>query len=605
MAAPDFTFAVIADSHFHPPGKPAQAAWDSDAVFNARNADVVEALKAARPDFVIHLGDVPHPVPGLKAHEDALDVAQRLYNELDLPFYVVPGNHDIGDKPHPAAPAPHADPALAERFAERWGPLWQAFEHDGIQFVLINTPVINTGLRAELEQQAWLVQHLAALRGQRWFAFLHYPPYLHRPDEHEHYDNIAEPGRSWLLRQLDGAEAVFCGHVHHFFWHDHGKTDIYTLPSTAFVRPGYSELSRIGPGDEFGRSNTDKLGWFYVHVRGDQHHIEPVRSHRLPAAAALRPGQAPVPPCPLGVTLRHALDPVVEIPADGLDPFTRKEARDDMTVLALWEAGIRHLRLPIADLLAAQTRTRLRALKRRGFTFTFFATAPLPTATREQLTMYRDLVDSIELVAPPERWSPPKALPVPWRWAPVARAEVRDDERFSHFPAVGFTDDGLPIPGRTVVRIPAEEHPFDARPIGDVGLVELPRGGESVRYTDDAAIACRVAEALLAAVAHPDRPLFLDAFTDHDRGYFPRNALLDRRGGPRAAHRVLCHLNRLLPRPATATPHHTEGARRFRVEGLGTLWLPRGSQPLPAGIDLTDGSMHDAEDSALPRLQLS
>lgn len=605
MPAPGFTFAVIADSHFHPPGRPAQAAWDSDALFNDRNRQVVEALKAARPDFVVHLGDVPHPVPGLKAHDDALDVASRLYAELDMPFYVVPGNHDIGDKPHPTAPAPRADPAFSEHFEQRWGPLYQSFEHEGYRFVLINTPVINTGSHTELVQQAWLVQLLNEMRGQRWFAFLHYPPYLLRPDEGEHYDNIAEPGRSWLLRQLSGAEAVFCGHVHHFFWHPHGDTDIYLLPSTAFVRPGYSEMSHIGPGDEFGRNETDKLGWFFVHVGDDGHRVEPVRSHRLPAAAALRPGQAPQPQSPLGVTLRRAWDTVVDIPADGLDPFTRKQARDDLTLLALWESGIHRLRLPLSDLLEEAPRRRLRALHQRGFRFTFFATAPLSTTARERLKMYADLVEHVELISPPERWTSPKGLAVPWRWAPVARAEVRDDERFSHFPAVGFTDDGLPIPGRSVVRIPADLPPWEASGAGDVGLVELPRAGESVRFEDDAQIASRAAEALLAAVARPDDPLYLDSFSDHDRGYYPRNALLDRRGSPRPALQVLGHLNRLLPRPLSVTPEHKGTTRCFRIARLGVLWLPRGPASLPAGLDLVEGAVVDAGESPWPRLQMS
>ena len=37
-------------------------------------------------------------------------------------------------------------------------------------------------------------------RGVIWtrlFVFLHYPPFLLRPDEDEHYDNIAEPARGF------------------------------------------------------------------------------------------------------------------------------------------------------------------------------------------------------------------------------------------------------------------------------------------------------------------------------------------------------------------------------------------------------------------------
>ena len=42
-------------------------------------------------------------------------------------------------------------------------------------------------------------------------------------------------------------------------------------------------------------------------------------------------------------------------------------------------------------------------------------------------------------------------------------------------------------------------------------------------------------EALKAARAYPDAAIFLDTFMDHDRGYYPRHGLIDRRFDPRPA----------------------------------------------------------------------
>ena len=40
--------------------------------------------------------------------------------------------------------------------------------------------------------------------------------------------------------------------------------------------------------------------------------------------------------------------------------------------------------------------------------------------------------------------------------------------------------------------------------------------------------------------------MFLDTFVDHDRGYYPRNGLLDRRYNPRLGYYVFRHLQRAL-----------------------------------------------------------
>jgi len=587
-----FTFAVIADSHFHPPGEPFQAAWAADAEFNPRNAAVVALLRDAAPAFVIHLGDVPHPVPGLAAHDEALDVAEALYAGLECPVHVVPGNHDIGDKPKPTSPVPGGDPALRARFAQRWGPLWQRFEHGGWRFVLVDTPILNTATADEDAQWAWLDEALPP-EAPPTFAFVHYPPFLLHPDEPEHYDNLAEPARARLLHHLRRARATFCGHVHHPFWHPLSDTsELHILPSTAFVRPGYAEASAIGPGPAFGRDDTQKLGLLFVHVDGDRYEVEHVRTFPVPSRVGpLAPGRRAPPTHPLGATLRHRWDALIDIPADGLDPFTRKQARNDLTLRALEDAGFRRLRLPVDDLERPATRGRLRALIARGWSASCFG-ARTPGEGR-------DLLEHVEVVRPPSQ--PPDDPDV--HWAVVVKAAIRDDERFSHFPALGFAP-GEPVPPRGVVRCPMGTRPFDL-PDGPVVLVELPRGDESERFTDAAALARRGCEALIAAIARPGLRLFLDSFVDHDRGYYPRDAFVDRRGNPRAAHRALVHLNRLLPRPCHAELHVDDHGDRYVVEGYGTLWLPTSPQPLPAGIELTSGAERPGERTAAPRWVVS
>ncbi|MHA1601317.1 MAG: hypothetical protein ACTSW2_10865, partial [Alphaproteobacteria bacterium] len=69
--------------------------------------------------------------------------------------------------------------------------------------------------------------------------------------------------------------------------------------------------------------------------------------------------------------------------------------------------------------------------------------------------------------------------------------------------------------------------------------VQLPRNNEGVVFDDDSETANHVVEAALIAMAYPSIDVFVDTFVDHDRGYYPRNGLIDRRYNPRPAFHAL------------------------------------------------------------------
>ncbi len=412
--------AVIADSHFHAEDEEGrrQHGYPSDARFNARNRAAVAELIAARPALVVHLGDVPHPIPGLRSHARALDEAQAIYAALPVPLRMVPGNHDVGDKPHPWTLAPSVSPEKHAVFQARWGPPWWREDLDGdISLLGLDTPVLNSGLPLESAQWAWLEAQRESLQGRRIFVFLHYPPFLLHPDEDEHYDNLAEPARGRLLELFAAlrVEAVFCGHVHHPFLHERRGTRFYLLPSTAFVRPGFAELARIGPGEEgkegkegeepvdceHGRNQRGRLGWALLHIEAEGHRVEWVRSEGRTEPRAWAPGLGPgepAPSCPLGLTLRHAWDAVEDIPADNLDPYRRKRARNDLGLLAAMGLGPGLLRLPLSDLRHPPSRERLDLLRGLGFRFVFFTADPLGPGDLAALD--RPDVEALEWIAP-------------------------------------------------------------------------------------------------------------------------------------------------------------------------------------------------------------
>ncbi|RMF86124.1 MAG: serine/threonine protein phosphatase [Nitrospinota bacterium] len=594
-----FTFAVVTDSHVKLEEGDFSSPYASNQLAVARNRYVIEYLNRLAPAFVIHLGDFVQAVPVLPSYEPAMEVAKALFQQLKSPLHTIPGNHDLGDKPVPWMPAPLVTEANHRRFERFWGATFSAFDHQGCRFILINSPVLNSGLPTEERQRVWLEEELATHQGKRIFLCTHYPLYLTHAREEDHYDNISEPARSWLLSLLERyrVEAVFAGHVHHFFYDRHGETDLYVLPALAFTRQDYSELFSIDPADEYGRNDADKLGFLLVDVSAQGHTVRFIRT-----GGRTRPEEVPAPASSwrwsappqsdalrLGVYLRHAWAQPVAMPYGNLDEFVRKKARNDYPLLALGDLGIRRLRIPIGDLLEAETRERMRTLRAQGYAFTVFSIGLPSPRLRETVARYHDLLEAWEVVStgePVETLATSlqeikQAVPIQVFLSQIVTAATtyhgEQGSRFHHFVRHGFraADAGaLAVLDKVagcidgvVFSLPPEEQPWEgiarirqqASSRGIAPLVHVQMQGSdnpALAHIDDQAIANRVAESVLAALVNAV-PLFLDTFIDHDRGYHVRHGLLDRRCNPRPAYQVLRHLQRLLP----AFPSPRQGER--------------------------------------------
>ena len=79
--------------------------YPSSRFTNARVRYAIHAINQIGPQFVIHLGDLTHPIPSLPAYADAVARFGDLIRPLACPIYFVAGNHDIGDKPVAWMPA--------------------------------------------------------------------------------------------------------------------------------------------------------------------------------------------------------------------------------------------------------------------------------------------------------------------------------------------------------------------------------------------------------------------------------------------------------------------------------------------------------------------
>ena len=268
MAADTFTFALITDTHIRPPQGDDSSPYAVNDLANDRARYACQLLASHQPAFTIHLGDMVHTLPHLPTYQAACDEAHRIFDPLKPDLHFVPGNHDIGDKPMAASPAGAVDDQTMSVYQTQFGPSWHCFEQGELLCVVINSSLVNSGSEMEQEQRNWLETVLKQGAGKRIFLFSHYPPFINQPDEPSHYDNYAEPGRSWLLELIEAhqVEAVISGHVHQFFYNRIGHTKFYCLPPTSFTRQDYAELYRTTCEAEFGRDDTGKFAVALVHV---------------------------------------------------------------------------------------------------------------------------------------------------------------------------------------------------------------------------------------------------------------------------------------------------------------------------------------------------
>jgi len=88
-------FIVIADSHIRPPDQEIDA-YPSNALMVQRNEFVVDLCNQIDAAFVVHLGDIVHPLPVEDTHREAIDLAHGVYAKSLHPIHFVPGNHDVG-----------------------------------------------------------------------------------------------------------------------------------------------------------------------------------------------------------------------------------------------------------------------------------------------------------------------------------------------------------------------------------------------------------------------------------------------------------------------------------------------------------------------------
>ncbi|HEX5491079.1 MAG TPA: metallophosphoesterase [Candidatus Udaeobacter sp.] len=227
----DFSFVQISDSHI---------GFNKDA-----NKDVIGTLQKAiakinalpaRPDFVLHTGDLSH----LSEAEEFDALEQNLKSLKTGEIFYVPGEHDvISDN----------GALFKERFGKNArGNGWHSFDKKGVHFVGLNN-VLNIregGLGViGAEQLEWLKKDLESLSSSTPIVvFAHIPLWAVYPQWGWGTDD-AEQALGFLKRF--GSVTVLNGHIHQIVKKVEGNITFHTAMSTAFPQPAPGTAPKPGP----------------------------------------------------------------------------------------------------------------------------------------------------------------------------------------------------------------------------------------------------------------------------------------------------------------------------------------------------------------------
>jgi len=192
--------AQITDLHIKPPGELAYGRVDTAAALT-RCVNALNRL-APRPDVAVMSGDLVD-----KPLRQAYDHLIRLLAPLQIPFAVIPGNHDDRAMLHDAVRGRGHAPAA--------GPLNSAVTVGEVDAVLIDSTVPGADYgELGVATLAWLDATLGTSATRPALLFLHHPPFVTGIGGMD-TQNLRNAGDlATILHKHERARLVAAGHVH-------------------------------------------------------------------------------------------------------------------------------------------------------------------------------------------------------------------------------------------------------------------------------------------------------------------------------------------------------------------------------------------------------
>ncbi len=216
------TFLNLSDLHFAAEGEPARDGFNLSRSIGGQLGALVSEFNSDKTlDFIVLTGDLVVDPSGSNLEE-----ARKILDGLRLPYYVVPGNHDIpqGKRQPPGKTRLSAFARVFEgRGPEQGRSFWSQDPVKGWHLVGLDSTVQGTwGGRVGAEQLRWLEQDLARNAGKPTIVLCHHGLVAHHPWDGQgawkgYLADNAQEVRAVLERHRD-VFLVVTGH-HHLFAH--------------------------------------------------------------------------------------------------------------------------------------------------------------------------------------------------------------------------------------------------------------------------------------------------------------------------------------------------------------------------------------------------
>jgi hypothetical protein len=600
-----FEFVVISDSHYMLDPGGSSLEFGNRRKQSVRREVALRMAAALAPKFMVHNGDMVQEYPdNVEQFYKSMDESLEQMRACDVEPYYVAGNHDVGDKPDPTAPASHVSQEVLDWYHRRFGKSWYSFDQDDCHFVVLNSQIMNGTLPDAAEQVAWVKKDLAEHAKKRLFILLHMPPYLFDETEPSmgHYDNLANPARAWLLDlvRVYKVEMLLAGHVHFAFFDRLAETRYAVLASPVFTRPGFSCLFAGPPPPQRGRDDVPKFGFYLMRVRADKTDVHFIRTsglERLPPNTEERlitRVSGTLPQSPLGLTLSQPLATVAEIPR-AWPAAIREKVRNDYPLLACIEMGVTYVRAPLTDFQDTFQGDRLEILRHEGVKLDAVVIFSEELDILDAMQQVHPRIDGLEIQIVETLYPSEKCIEVikvlqesfgvSVTLSPIICREPTSGKQFPRF-RFGYTPQEIPSLNQFLVgnRVAIDRiickldndqslcnqirEVAEITPLSHISNVDF---SFEFSVTDDQANANLAAEALFSMATMPESRIYFEPFSDLDRTMDVTHGLLDTLCNPRPASRVLQSLNTIMYSQLLKV---SRGPLRLkRINGLKALQL--------------------------------
>jgi 3',5'-cyclic AMP phosphodiesterase CpdA len=209
-----FSFVQICDPQLGMGGYDHDTATLEQAVRQINEMDI---------DFAIFCGDLVN-----HASENSFADFKNIITKLNIPYYYVPGNHDIGMVPN--------DTTLAF-YRSTMGEDYFSFHHKRVPFIFTNSQLWKTDIGEETRNHdAWFNETMESIKSDdRAIVIGHFPIYIKNIDEEETYSNFPPEKRIELLDLFreKNVVAYLSGHKHVYLNHNYHGIQLVTGESTS------------------------------------------------------------------------------------------------------------------------------------------------------------------------------------------------------------------------------------------------------------------------------------------------------------------------------------------------------------------------------------